>query len=111
MPGDLNELSAAYAAAGGDVEAFLNTTDGLTDNALYNIFRRIFGRRGVTTALNLISISDAEWEQTIGDIMNSDGFAESMAETMQGGLGGSLRELEATFPSLKPQSAASWRRP
>ena len=99
--GDLNELSAAYNAAAGDVDTFLASTDGLTDNALYNIFRRIFGRRGVTTALNLISISDAEWEDTIGEIMNSDGFAESMAETMQGGIGGALRELEATFTEFE----------
>ena len=98
---DFTELSGALYEAGDDVDAFLTTADGLTDNALYNIFRRVFGRRGVTTALNLISISDEDWDQTIDEIMNSEGFAESMADTMQGGLGGALRELEAVKTQLE----------
>lgn len=98
---DFTELSGALSDAGDDVDTFLTNADGLADNALYNIFRRVFGRRGVTTALNLISISDEEWDQTMDSILNSDGFAESMADTMQGGLGGAQRELEATFTDFK----------
>lgn len=98
---DLTELTGALNEAGGDLDAFVQNTEDLTDNALYNVFAKIFGKRGITTALNLISISDEEWAQIIGEVENSDGFAESMAETMQGGLGGALREFEAAWTELK----------
>ena len=98
---DLTEITAALNAAGGDIESFVQNTEGLSDNALYSVFSKIFGKRGITTAMNLISISDEEWDQTLAEIMNSEGFAESMAETMQGGLGGALRELEAAWTELE----------
>lgn len=98
---DLGELTGALASSGNDIEAFMASTEGLTDNALYGVFRQIFGRRGISTALNLISVSDEEWNQYWTDIVNSEGFAESMAETMQGGLGGALRELEASWGEFK----------
>lgn len=98
---DLTELTGALNDAGGDLDAFVRNTEGLTDNALYNVFAKIFGKRGITTALNLISISDEEWAQIVGDVQNSEGFAESMAEIMQGGLGGALREFEAAWTELK----------
>ena len=98
---DLTEITAALNAAGGDIESFVQNTEGLSDNALYSVFSKIFGKRGITTAMNLISISDEEWDRTFAEIMNSEGFAESMAETMQGGLGGALRELEAAWTELE----------
>lgn len=98
---DLTELTGALNDAGGDIDTFLSNTEGVSDNALYNIFSRIFGKRGITTALNLISISDEEWDEIMSEIMNSDGFAESMADTMQGGIGGAMRELEAAATEFK----------
>lgn len=98
---DLTELTSALNDAGGDIDAFVQNTENLSDNALYGVFSKIFGKRGITTALNLISISDEEWNQIFSDVQNSDGFAESMADTMQGGLGGALRELEAAWTELK----------
>ena len=98
---DLTELTGAINAAGGDLDAFVQNAEGLSDNALYSIFSKIFGKRGITTAMNLISISDEEWDATFAAIMNSDGFADSMAETMQGGIGGAMRELNAAWTELK----------
>lgn len=98
---DLTELTGALNAAGGDIDSFLTNTEGLTDNALYNVFAKIFGKRGITTAMNLISISDEEWDQTFAEIVNADGFAQSMSDTMQGGLGGALRELEAAYTEFQ----------
>ncbi len=98
---DMTELTGALAQSGGDIEAFMESTEGLTDNALYGVFRQIFGRRGISTALNLIGISDEEWASYWGDIANSEGFAESMGETMQGGLGGTLRELSAAWTEFE----------
>lgn len=98
---DMSELTGALAQSGGDIEAFVTSTEGLTDNALYGVFRQIFGRRGIATALNLISIGDDEWDGYFHDVVNSEGFAESMGETMQGGLGGALRELSASWTEFK----------
>lgn len=98
---DLTELTAALNTAGGDIDAFVSGTEGLSDNALYSVFSKIFGKRGITTAMNLISITDEEWEKTFSEILNSEGFADSMAETMQGGLGGAFRELNAAATELK----------
>lgn len=104
---DLTEISGAIAAAGGDIDGFLKETGGLSDNALYNVFAKIFGKRGITTAMNLISISDEEWDKTLSEVVNADGFAASMSEIMQGGLGGALRELEAAYTELKTTIGAS----
>lgn len=98
---DLTEIGSAIDAAGGDIDSFLSNTSGLTDNALYNVFAKIFGKRGITTAMNLISISDEEWEKTLSEVVNADGFAQSMGDIMQGGIGGALRELEAAYTELK----------
>ena len=98
---DLLELTGAVNAAGGDLDAFVENTEGLTDNALYSVFSKIFSKRGITTAMNLISISDEVWERTFAEILNSEGFAAGMAETMQGGIGGAMRELNAAWTELK----------
>lgn len=98
---DLTEISGAIAAAGGDIDGFLKETGGLSDNALYNVFAKIFGKRGITTAMNLISISDEEWEKTMSEVVNAEGFAAQMSDIMQGGLGGALRELQAAYTELK----------
>lgn len=98
---DLTEMTAALKTAGGDIDAFVDGTEGLSDNALYSVFSKIFGKRGITTAMNLIRISDEEWAKTFSEILNSEGFADSMAETMQGGPGGAFRELNAAVTELK----------
>jgi len=98
---DLTELTGALNESGGDIEAFMQNTAGLTDNALYNVLAKIFGKRGISTALNLISISDEEWTRIISEVENSDGFAKAMADIMQGGIGGTLRELNAAWTELK----------
>lgn len=98
---DLEQFASAFASAGEDVDTFVNATDGLSNNALFTLMSQIFGKRGATTALNLISISDEEWDSTYQEIENSAGFAEDAAETMQGGLSGSLEKLDAAFSELK----------
>ena len=41
---DLSALTSALDQAGGDIESFVSQTEGLTDNALYNVFSKIFGK-------------------------------------------------------------------
>ncbi len=98
---DLSEFGEAFAKTGSDVDKFVESTDGLSDNALFTLMTQIFGKRTATTALNLISISDEEWDTTLQEIEDSAGYAEDAADIMQGGLTGALRQLETAFTELK----------
>ena len=98
---DMEEFGAAFAQAGSDVETFMNASDGLTDNALFTLMSQIFGKRTATTALNLISIDEEEWNRTLAEIENSDGYAQNAMDIMEGGLSGSLKKLNTAFSELK----------
>ena len=98
---DLSEFGEAFAKTGSDVDAFVESTEGLSDNALFTLMTQIFGKRTATTALNLISISDEEWDSTLQEIEDSEGYAQNAADIMQGGLTGSLKQLETAFTELK----------
>lgn len=98
---DMEEFGAAFAQAGSDVETFMNASDGLTDNALFTLMSQIFGKRTATTALNLISIDEEEWDRTLAEIENSDGYAQNAMDIMEGGLSGSLKKLNTAFSELK----------
>lgn len=66
------------------------------------ILGTLFGKRTYVTASNLLSISKEEYEAWQREILyNSDGFTKEMADTMDGGLGGALRELEAAWGAMQ----------
>lgn len=99
--GDLTELTGALDQAGGDIDAFTQRAEGLKDNELYPILRQIFSKRGITTALNLLSISDEDWDAALGEVINSEGVAQSVVDIMQDGLGGAQRGLDAAYTEFK----------
>lgn len=72
----------------------------MPDEVRNPILRQIFGKRGFTTASNLMAVVGS-FDDMYTAIDNSDGAAERMVETMQGGLGGALRELEAASTLVK----------
>jgi len=79
----------------------LNTAlSSMSDEVRNPILRQIFGKRGFTTASNLMAVVGSFGDMYTA-IDNSDGAAERMVETMQGGLGGALRELEAASTLLQ----------
>lgn len=79
----------------------LNTAlSSMPDEVRNPILRQIFGKRGFTTASNLMAVVGSFGDMYTA-IDNSDGAAERMVETMQGGLGGALRELEAASTLLQ----------
>jgi len=85
-----------------DIISDLRTaTQGLDKDLRTQTLRQIFGKRGYVTAENLLSITDEEYQLEYAEIVDSEGFADEMAETMQGGLGGALRELEAAYTEFK----------
>lgn len=82
----------------GELDAALGSLGEKDRNAMLG---NLFGKRTSTTAKNLIS----SLETIIGfqhQIENdSDGYAEIMGDTMEGGIGGTLRQYQSSLDALK----------
>ena len=97
---------AVYDAAGnmrgldeifGDLSASM---DGWTQQAKDQAITRIFNKTDLTAVNALISNCGARWQELAGYIAESDGAAQKMGETMEGGIGGSFRSLSSAIESL-----------
>lgn len=82
----------------GELEAALSS---LPEGDRNEMLGKLFGKRTTTTALNLIAALDTiiGYQQQIEG--GSAGYTESMAETMEGGLGGALREFTAAWDAFQ----------
>lgn len=82
----------------GELDAALST---LTEEEKNAMLGNLFGKRTTTTALNLMNVLETiiEYKNLIEN--GSTGYTESMAETMEGGLGGALREFSASWNAFK----------
>ena len=85
-----------------DIISDLRTAlDQISPERRAQFLREVFGKRGYVTAENILRVTDEEYAAELARIMDSEGFAQSMADTMQGGLGGATRQLEASIDNLK----------
>lgn len=82
----------------GELEAALSS---LPEGDRNEMLGKLFGKRTTTTALNLVAALDTiiGYQQQIEG--GSAGYTESMAETMEGGLGGALREFTAAWDAFQ----------
>lgn len=82
----------------GELDAALST---LTEEEKNAMLGNLFGKRTTTTALNLMNVLETiiEYKNLIEN--GSTGYTESMAQTMEGGLGGALREFSASWNAFK----------
>lgn len=78
-----------------------NSLKGLDEEAQYNALSKIFGKRTLITALNLIKQTDEEWRQLLTDINGSEGYADYMVSIQEGGIGGAIRRLKSQWEELK----------
>ncbi|EZY61436.1 phage tail tape measure protein [Staphylococcus aureus] len=60
----------------------------------------IFGKESMSGALAVINASKTDYDKLTEAIDNSEGSAKKMSKTMEGGLGGSLRELRSAAEEL-----------
>lgn len=60
----------------------------------------IFGKEAMSGALAIINASESDYNKLAKAIDNSEGSAKRMADTMEAGLGGSLRELRSASEEL-----------
>ena len=82
----------------GELNAALSTLSEAEQNEMLG---NLFGKRTTTTALNLMAALGTiiDYQQQIEG--GSAGYTESMADTMEGGLGGALREFTASWDAFQ----------
>lgn len=82
----------------GELNAALST---LSESEQNEMLGNLFGKRTTTTALNLMAALGTiiDYQQQIEG--GSAGYTESMAATMEGGLGGALREFTASWDAFQ----------
>ena len=74
---------------------FQQALKGMGNQEQVNLMSKIFGEEYGSKALGLISKAGVNWETMSQQINASQGVTEQMAQTMEGGLGGSMRSLKS----------------
>lgn len=83
------------------IKGLRNAVAGMSEEERNQTLGNIFGKRTMTTALNLIKLTDEEWNKLQADIENSEGFAAQMAETQESGIGGQVRRLKSMWEEFE----------
>ncbi len=102
---------AAYTNGAYDAEGKLRSLDaifqelkasleGATDAEKQNVIGALFNKTDLAAAEALLSGCGARFAELTGYIENSQGAAQQMAETMEGGVGGSFRNLSSAVEAL-----------
>lgn len=65
-----------------------------------NAASTIFGKEAMSGALAIINASDEDYQKLIKSIDGSKGAANRMSKEMEGGIGGSLRQMKSAIESL-----------
>lgn len=74
---------------------FQQALQGMGNQQQVALMSKIFGEEYGSRALGLISKAGLSWETMSQQINASQGVTEQMAQTMEGGLGGSMRSLQS----------------
>lgn len=102
---------SAYDAAG-NLKSFLKifqelnaATSGMSEQDRNTILSAIFPTRTITGALALLESASNNWDGLYDSIRNgSEGYADYAAQTMESGLGGTLRHLESVYNTLQTRT-------
>lgn len=80
-------------------------TEGMSEQDRNKVLSTIFPTRTITGALALLDAAKNKWDGLYDSIRgNGEGYAEYAAETMESGLGGTLRHLESVEDVLKTKT-------
>ncbi|EMC0274946.1 phage tail tape measure protein [Staphylococcus pseudintermedius] len=74
---------------------------GLSEAQQNSAATTIFGKEAMSGALAIINASESDYKKLTKAIDNSEGAAKKMSDTMEGGLGGSLRQLKSAGEELE----------
>lgn len=78
-----------------------SATSGMTEEEMYPMLAAIFPTRTLRGIMDLLRTSDEEYAAIQERIRSSSGYASEIAELQEGGIGGSIRNLESAFEELK----------
>ena len=86
----------------GDILTDLNgKLKGLSEEEKVKALSNIFNKRDIAGANALLSGTSEEMEKLYEELSKADGAAQEMADTMEGGLGGSIRSLKSAYEGLQ----------
>jgi len=108
MQETMNELGLSFYDAEGKMLPLADTiamlqdkTNGLTQEQKNNALVTLFGQESLSGMLALIEAGPEKLDALTGSLIDSDGAAKDMANTMLNNLKGSLEELGGSFETLQ----------
>ena len=111
----LQEAGFSAYDAQGDLKSFITiwkelsaATREMTEEDRNKILTAIFPTRTITGAMALIEAASKDWNGLYDDIRNgAKGYADYASETMESGLGGTLRHLESVYNALQTRTGSA----
>ncbi|MDN5830675.1 MAG: phage tail tape measure protein, partial [Tetragenococcus halophilus] len=107
MKTKMDELGLSITDSNGEMLPMRDVLDqlrdkfsGLSKDQQAATASTIFGKEAMSGALAVINTSQEDYDKLANSIDNSEGSAKKMGDTMEKGLGGSLRELKSAAEEL-----------
>ena len=102
MKGEMDNLGISLTDSEGNMKTFdeimqdlRGSFDGLSEQQQASAAATIFGKEAMSGALAIINTTEDDYNNLSDAIGNSEGAAQRMADIMEGGLGGTLREIKS----------------
>lgn len=83
------------------VDELRSAVAGMSEDEMYDVLYDIFPTRTIRGIMDLMRSTPAEYESVMRQIVNSDGYAEWVAQLQEGGIGGALREARSKLDEFK----------
>jgi len=109
----LKEAGFSAYDSNGDLKNFLTiwqeldrATSGMTEEDRNSVLTAIFPTRTITGALALLKAAGDGWDGLYEKIAGNDSYLDYASETMESGLGGTLRRLESVYNMLQTRTGS-----
>lgn len=104
----MEQLGLSAFDSEGNLKSIIDVVDelrkavaGMSEDEMYDVLYDIFPTRTIRGIMDLMRSTPAEYERVMQQIVNSDGYAEWVAQLQEGGLGGALREARSKLDEFK----------
>ncbi|QIN27792.1 phage tail tape measure protein (plasmid) [Staphylococcus chromogenes] len=107
MKKKMDELGISITDSNGNMLPMRDVMDqlrgkfkGLSKDQQASAAATIFGKEAMSGALAIINASDQDYKKLTKSIDNSTGASKRMSDEMEGGIGGSIRQMKSAIESL-----------
>ena len=107
MKKKMDELGISITDSNGNMLPMRDVMDqlrskfrGLSKEQQASTAATIFGKEAMSGALAIINASDEDYQKLTKSIDNSTGASKRMSDEMEGGIGGSIRQMKSAIESL-----------